>query len=311
MEENTIDWDKVTAMDNETLLQFANDLYEALHLEQAKSAYQLYLKRNHKNIEALDQYTDCLEQMGLVEELQAALTPYLNQQELITQYEHCYKLLFKYAQTQQGKQAIQIYEYGIQLALQRNASMRDIGDAYAAIAEVYQTDLLQFKESEQACIDAINNAFKYDSLNLDAFLQLANFHLNKEDEEAAKKDLRVIYEKLEIDMEDYDEDFILQVGKLLVEVELFDQSIKILRMLVDRNAEDSESLYMLAFALWKAQKYEESLKIVNGILQLPDAKDDQEIWTATLELKDQLEKETWMDVEDEEQNELQKLQQLE
>ena len=51
---------------------------------------------------------------------------------------------------------------------------------------------------------------------------MANFHLNKEDEEAAKNDLRVIYEKLEVEMEEYDEDFILQVGKLLVEVELFD-----------------------------------------------------------------------------------------
>ena len=37
----------------------------------------MYLKRNPKNIEALDQYTDCLEQMGLVDQLQTALKPYL------------------------------------------------------------------------------------------------------------------------------------------------------------------------------------------------------------------------------------------
>lgn len=71
-------------------------------------------------------------------------------------------------------------------------------------------------------MDAINSAFKHDAMNLDAFLQLANLHLNKEDEEAAKKDLRVIYEKLVNDAEDYDEDFILQVGKLLVEVEQYE-----------------------------------------------------------------------------------------
>ena len=97
---------------------------------------------------------------------------------------------------------------------------------------------------------------------MDAFLQLANFHLNKEDEEAAKKDLRVIYEKLETDGQDYDEDFILQVGKLLVEVELYEPAIKTLRALVDRDAQDAENLYMFAFALWKAHKFEESYKLV-------------------------------------------------
>jgi hypothetical protein len=44
----------------------------------------------------------------------------------------------------------------------------------------------------------------------------------------------------------------LQVGKLLVEVELYEPAIRTLRALVDRDAQDAENLYMLAFALWKA-----------------------------------------------------------
>lgn len=82
-----------------------------------------------------------------------------------------------------------------------------MGDAYAAIAEIYQTDLLHLKESEQACLENINAAFRFDPTNLDAFLQLANFHLNKEDEAAAKQDMRLVYDRLSQSYDDYDEDF--------------------------------------------------------------------------------------------------------
>jgi|LakMenEpi03Aug12_release.lakeMendotaPanAssembly.Ray.scaffolds.fasta_scaffold3426755_1 hypothetical protein len=47
---------------------------------------------------------------------------------------------------------------------------KDIALGYCALAEIYQTDLLEEKTSETKCKNAILKALKIDPLCLDAFI---------------------------------------------------------------------------------------------------------------------------------------------
>ncbi|KAM3136367.1 hypothetical protein pb186bvf_011502 [Paramecium bursaria] len=304
-----IDWNKVNHMEDSKLLELANELHESLYLDQAKNAYSILLKRNPQNIKIVDLLTDCMEQLGEIDEMKKILQQYLPHEQLIMAYENNFKFLFKFAQTLDGLEAIKYYEYGIQLLKpkinQDKTLLRDMGDAHASIAEIYQTDLLEHKESEQGCVKNIEQAFMYDPMNLDAFLQLANYHLNKEQEEQAIQDLKMIHQQVITYQQEADEDFLLQISKLMVEVGSFVEGVDITRKLVDTNADSAENLYMLAFCLWKTHQNQESLKLVTSILQLQDIQQDQEIYSGTIELKGQIEKEDmgqtdeheWMDLE--------------
>lgn len=46
--------------------------------------------------------------------------------------------------------------------------IKDLCNAYAAIAELYQTDFVQYKESEEKVTSNIEKALKFDPENLDA-----------------------------------------------------------------------------------------------------------------------------------------------
>lgn len=82
--------------------------------------------------------------------------------------------------------------------------------------------------------------------------------------------MNVAYEE-----DSYDEDFKLQVSKVMVEVEDYESAYKILQKAVDQNDKNGELLYMFAFCSWKLQKYVEAMKLVNGILSMGEVKDDQ------------------------------------
>lgn len=58
------------------------------------------------------------------------------------------------------------------------------------------------------------------------------------------------------------------MGKLLVEVELHEEAVAVLRRLVESDQSDQEYLYMLAFALWKQKQLSEAVKLVHGILAI-------------------------------------------
>lgn len=111
---------------------------------------------------------------------------------------------------------------------------KDLADAYSAMAEIYQTDFLHLKESEAKCTECIKRALDIDPECLDAFLQLANYQLNKENEDQAKQTLDKIYLKLE-QIEDekdyYTESFKISTVKLFIEVEEYEKPLTILEKL--------------------------------------------------------------------------------
>jgi len=100
------------------------------------------------------------------------------------------------------------------------------------MAEIYQTDLLHFQESESACSQCIEKALAVDAACLDAYLQLANFQLNKELFEAAKGTLQHIDDQLAALDEEaadlYTQSFKLQTAKMFFEVDDYKRPIRLL-----------------------------------------------------------------------------------
>lgn len=66
-----------------------------------------------------------------------------------------------------------------------------------------------------------------------------------------------------------------QVSKLLVEVEEYVYASSLLQQILDNNEKNPEIVYLLAFSKWKQGFYSESLKIAQGIINMPEAKADQ------------------------------------
>lgn len=102
-----------------------------------------------------------------------------------------YKKYFEYGQLVSPLTGVESYNKGIELLedmISNNTDIllhskleKDLLTAYCSLAEIYQTDLLQFKESEKECIDNIKKALKIDPNSLDALYQHALYFFNKED----------------------------------------------------------------------------------------------------------------------------------
>lgn len=64
---------------------------------------------------------------------------------------------------------------------------RDIAQAYAGIAEVCLTDLVNEKQAEGKCKEAMELGLQMDKTCIDVKLQIANYLMFRDDFDAAKK----------------------------------------------------------------------------------------------------------------------------
>lgn len=168
---------------------------------------------------------------------------------------------------------------------------RDLSEAYAGIAEVYQTCFLHLAESEPKVVECIRLALEADPNALEGHLQQANYYLNKENEEEARKSIRHVIERLQtpltmIDEESYDDSFKVNAAKICVELEEFLLPVVILENVVLSNDSNLEAHYLLAFCEFKCEHFYSALEYVQSLLANPDLENDEEIATATKELKD-------------------------
>ena len=111
-----------------------------------------------------------------------------------------YKRYMELAEIYQGVKSIQAYEKGIEQAIQclknpfkstapEAQIKRDIAQAYAGIAEVCLTDLIQEKEAETKCKEAMEKGLQMDKFCIDIRLQIANYQMWRDDFESAKTEL--------------------------------------------------------------------------------------------------------------------------
>lgn len=113
----------------------------------------------------------------------------------------------------------------------------------------------------------ILKAFEHDPLCLDAYVQLANYLMNKGDQQNAINTLKKIVQEIKIQSNDniFDEqednyepipyNLRLNVSKLLIEVELWEEALLVLNGLFDEDTSNLDVSYMLAFVNFKLKNY--------------------------------------------------------
>lgn len=200
-----------------------------------------------------------------------------------------------------------------------------MGLGYSAIAELYQTDLISEKESELKCREYVEKALQADSKCLDAYIQLVNFHLNKDERESAANCLNQVFkeleelrkeelakqnellekcntnikekeeeEKKENSEEDneavYDIDFKLTVAKLFIEIEDWGKAQILLEQYYEEESKEAEVIYLLALCFFKEKKYKDSREYIEEfeILGSEQKIEDEELLSAMNELKEEL-----------------------
>jgi hypothetical protein len=109
------------------------------------------------------------------------------------------------AEIYQGVKSIKTYEKGIEEAKKCLSNpfkstapeaeiKRDIAQAYAGIAEVCLTDLINEKQAEAKCKEAMELGLQMDSSCIDVKLQIANYLMWRDDFEGARKELVEIHQ---------------------------------------------------------------------------------------------------------------------
>lgn len=135
-------------------------------------------------------------------------------------------------------------------------AVRHIGSAYASIADLYMTDLCDEPEAEEHCQNALNEAFKVDKDNIEAHQSMANLRLVRNNDQEAKKHLTVVFQQIQKIREALNEvavidvmkqqshqninqlrqmpsvDFRLHTANLLVKIEEYKKSVKILDSII-------------------------------------------------------------------------------
>lgn len=311
------------------LLEKAESAFSEMSYETAKVFYQEAYNKNSDNEDLLCSYANFL---TTIDEIPLARKLLRHALEVNIEKSFNYKKFVQMAELVDGKLSVQLYEKAIEL-IQRlynpivdndpvqNEIKRDLSLAYSALAEIYQTDLLQFKESEGFCKENIEKALKVDPFCLDAYMQYANFYLNKEDMEKAKhwlkklvkemkkgkeddeeldneenkKDLEEEEEKVPIPAKDanvnlldlYPISFQMSVIRLLIEVEEFEDASDLLYQYREEDDSNNEALYLQTFCLFKMKEFQKSAELMEE-LSKRDLSNDNELEVASKELKEEI-----------------------
>jgi len=169
-----------------------------------------------------------------------------------------------------GAESLKYLTKGIEL-LKREApeNIRALSSAYCNIGELYMTDLCQETNAQRSCHEATKAAIGADSTNPEAYHLAASYFISSRQFDAAKgelmKSLAMWLDEHETENDDDDkteEEIIDEISKrkmdpelrmnalrLAIELEMWDESIKIARQLSEENYENCEPRYFLAFSL--------------------------------------------------------------
>lgn len=339
MEEESSNMIDLHTLTTEKLLEKAETAFSEMSFESAKVFYQEAYSKDPNNEDLLCSYANFLTNIDEI-----SLARKLLRQALEVNIEKScnYKKFVQMAELVSGKLSVQLYEKAIEIIERlynpivdndptQQEIKRDLALAYSALAETYQTDLLQEKESELLCRENIEKALKIDEFCLDAYLQYANFFLNKEDVAQAKHWLKLLVNEIKkteneeiannlqqnneksVEIEEekanfstkaqtnstkkqtkndnivdlYPLSFKLNVIRLLIEVEEWQESVELIEQYREEDEDNAEILYLQAFCLFKLKDYTK----IGDLIEELDKKDlsfDNEIESAYKELKEEL-----------------------
>ncbi|XP_035205171.1 probable assembly chaperone of rpl4 [Stegodyphus dumicola] len=190
-----------------------------------------------------------------------------------------YTKYFSMGQLCEGEESVLYYKKGIQIIekelenaenvdpsekITRSSLLKSLSDAYCSVAELFMTDCCFAENAEGKCYESLEAAIKVDPSNPEAYQCLANFHLVKEQikeaKDAIEKSLSLwlpqheafrngecnpITNDLENVIPGYDSR--IKTSKLLIELEMFEEAVKVLDGLIEDDDEIVEVWYLLGW----------------------------------------------------------------
>jgi len=251
----------------EKILEKAVTFAESFDFELASKFYHRCYDLQPKNVKLIEGYASVLMELGKVgkckELLQAAL-------EL--EPESGYQKFLSLAQLTNGLEAVALYNRGIEImnasrnqpkSVDNSSSLSsEISSAYCALSELYMTDLCDLEEAEEHCKSYAQMAINSDPSNPEAYQVMANYHMIRLNFEECKS---LMEKSLALWLPDYRKFREGQIGdpskdfqtlgyearisavKILIELEMFDDSVEICNGLIDENDTVVETWYLLGW----------------------------------------------------------------
>lgn len=263
----------------ERLLDKAEELIDEFNFDLAQKFCQRALETEPDNVRALEVSASMLMELGQTESAKHCLG-----RAVEVSPASGFSKYMTLGQLMEGAEAVKCYQTGIELMLKEKESKQaqevvaacrgddqsvtdqDISSAYCAIAEIYLTDCCFDESAEEKCGEFVNKALTSDPENAEAWQVKANWLMSrdqKEDaKEAIKKSISLWLPKLQAADEGTspEEEFDpvemcplpytarVQSGKILIELEEYDEATDCLETLLDEDDEVPDVWYLLGWA---------------------------------------------------------------
>nr|CCA15620.1 conserved hypothetical protein [Albugo laibachii Nc14]CCA16319.1 conserved hypothetical protein [Albugo laibachii Nc14] len=143
------------------------------------------------------------------------------------------------------------------------ATKKQICAAYCALGELYMTDLCDIEDAERKCEEAFKSAMQHDVGLPEPTQALASLRLTQTRTHEATELLEKTYHRIMELADDNlmpDSVFRTVTGKLLIEVNMYDQACDILEDVVNEDDEDAEVWFLIATCYQNLGEAEEAVE---------------------------------------------------
>jgi len=261
------------------LLDKAEELIDEFNFDLAQKFCQRALETDPDNVRALEISASLLMETGQTESAKHCLG-----RAVEVAPGSGFSKYMTLGQLLQGAEAVACYQAGIDLMLKEKESQQaqemaaacrgetqpvtdsDISSAYCAVAEIYLTDCCFDESAEEKCGEFVTKALTSDPDNAEAWQVKANWLMSRDQKEEAKeaiqKSISLWLPKLQAadaatsSADDFDPVEMcplpytarVQSGKILIELEEYDQATDCLETLLDEDDEVPDVWYLLGWA---------------------------------------------------------------
>ncbi|KAF0697732.1 Aste57867_11618 [Aphanomyces stellatus] len=141
---------------------------------------------------------------------------------------------------------------------------KQICDAYCSLGELYMTDLCDLDNAESKCEQYLQEALKYDLGLPEATQAMANFRLVQQRKDEAVEFLDETVKRLNACDESTmpSLDFRIFTGKLLVEVEKYEQAAYVLEGVMQEDDENAELWFLVGSCYNEMEDYDTALEFL-------------------------------------------------
>jgi len=224
-------------------------------LELAEKFYSRALELEPNNTSIMDDYAQCLLELGDVEKAAEVLRNSIEQDP-----DGGYQKYMNFGQLLEGMDALKCFQKGVDLMKSVLPQTTDedekqkikyhLSTAHCSMAEIFMTDCCMEEFAEDECVSLIEQAIEWNYKNVEAYLLRAQCYLAQSNEADALPSILQGYSM----WQDWPEDdwppyaIRVSIAKVLIEVSQVETATELLEKLTHEDDEDAEVWYLLALA---------------------------------------------------------------